>query len=781
MKSLQRIGGFVLSAASGEDFARSQTEIDHIMDEIRENNIELRDTLEVYKKMKRDNAPQSDIAFSIEGIRYLRATLSDLQARLRHKERISNPSIMQPKERLRWLPKREPVYSLKGNKLKFVNRKNAIATLLEIHDRNHETRRNNHAGSVYRLGLIDNPVGTGKTEFSSHYISLLESSDKFSQCSDELKESLNMARTVIVRLRRGSFCHRKHFDDDVRDQFIRALEVLITDGELQGSPSFLVKNLKRTGSFSQAVERMIAETRTPLFIVFDEVGSAFADDSLSLVEQRDNFLFFCSEILGDTFIFPHLYLLLIGKGEFLSLVANRTPCSPPMGGSLVMLHRIGLSMIRRDYIGMILDETKLNMLPENNNQYLTEYFELGRAKDNIKRIQAIEYIVSATNGHPRSMLEMLAACSSLEDLKSYIPPAEAGLKNVQKWVLDLAEYGRGMQLLLDKVRSGETIDLTRKVFENLDKSLTLEQLADRAMLRYEGTTDKAHIHASKFIMRHLGALFLPLRSFLMQLDMNSEPKYKHEGNFELCFLRRFQEMFGREHAGLSESPGCLFPQWFGGTLFGGLSDFRLDLSLSRIPKITENGAKTFVSLLQASAVPELWPLILARMRSLPLPCSFLPEDCSASSDVYLVAKRERYDSIGTAIITVALAVKCIKKPLAMNGSRDSVQREQYLFNRIFERWPGASTQSTIKGDINVLIVCSSGGFAGVQFDPWKNVLRLDGNAEFSNIHETLLLDLSTQEKRADFFGISEDAGLIEKIEWMVSKGHLNEKGQTDNV
>ena len=53
MKSLQRIGGFVLSAASEEDFARSQTEIDHIMDEIRENNIELRDTLEVYKKMKR--------------------------------------------------------------------------------------------------------------------------------------------------------------------------------------------------------------------------------------------------------------------------------------------------------------------------------------------------------------------------------------------------------------------------------------------------------------------------------------------------------------------------------------------------------------------------------------------------------------------------------------------------------------------------------------------------------------------------------------------------------
>jgi hypothetical protein len=213
-----------------------------------------------------------------------------------------------------------------------------------------------------------------------------------------------------------------------------------------------------------------------------------------------------------------------------------------------------------------------------------------------------------------------------------------------------------------------------------------------------------------------------------------------------------------------------------------------------------------VSLEQSTAVPELWPNILELMLKLEAPRSFIPADMSASTDVLMVTSAILEGENRT--VTIGLAVKCTQSPLAAEGPRNSVNREKEIFNRMFlgstsyvrdaddvpsiysgditaadepilvdeedrcssPKILAHSNEKTKLGqDLNILIVCSTGGFSGVRFPAGRNYASSLEVGKYDKIHETIYLDLSNTHKRASFFGVADDEHLAEKIEWMVGK------------
>ena len=258
-------------------------------------------------------------------------------------------SVAQVSQRLRWLPVPEETYCIKDQEILFVNRDHAIEKLVKIHAHTSSLAYKQGEGSGFEIALIDNLVGAEKTAFAENYIRKSSNSLKTEEYSPEFVDSLSRARTVTVRLRPGMF--GALFRDDapgvmekaVREAFVVAVESMIRKRELEGTTCFLTENLSLTSGFNQPILRFISETDTPLFLVFDEVGIAFEDDAFTLKEQRDCFLKFCSRILSPCLMLADFYLLLIGKADLLSLVSNRTPCSPSLSGSNVNITRIGLN------------------------------------------------------------------------------------------------------------------------------------------------------------------------------------------------------------------------------------------------------------------------------------------------------------------------------------------------------------------------------------------------------------------------------------------------------
>jgi hypothetical protein len=689
------------------------------------------------------------------------------------------------KPRLRWLPEKTRAYTVMDCNLKFVNRTHAVSELFNLHRCNFATLDNGGAGAEYRFALIDNLRGMGKSTFGRHYISTCRSRSDLPMSNKPFVDSLTRARTLTINLMCAELS--EHIDegktrcqDALRDEFVKTVSQRITWDEMEGNVDILKIPLSdvHSNSFVQCVERFIKESGSPLFLVLDEIGKAFTRPSLTLEQQRTNFLKFCSEVLGETLFCRDLYLLLIGNAGFLSLVANRTPTSPESPASAVMLERIGLCMIRKQHIGEILDFTHREALDQdkavatygpcqtdatneifarNGRPLVTLSRFYGLEGDSNKKIRAIDAILKATNGHPRWICTMLRSCETFGDLEAYLP--EEGLKDhrVKDWIAGLLNYTRGLEVLFTRVEDGRTMDLGKKVFTDLEKSCTYMQLANWAYLRYEGTIDAARLFASEFINRNLSLLFRPFRAFIEQFDHTLAIRYKHEANFELCCLKRFQEMFGEA----VETPEKRFPCWFSGTRFGMLRDFRLGTTMGRIPKITERGSGTFDELAQATAKPDHWPSIRAKMLECELPRAFIPADLSASSDVIIMTKA--FDGKDQLLVTIGLAVKCTQSPLALDGANESVAREQELFNRMFVR------SSSALSELNVLIICASGGFAGCSNSISSKILEL--STSYPNVHETILLNLSDMEKRANFFGLNGTQGLIDKIEAMILKQH----------
>ena len=270
--------------------------------------------------------------------------------------------------------------------------------------------------------------------------------------------------------------------------------------------------------------------------------------------------------------------------------------------------------------------------------------------------------------------------------------------------------------------------------------------------------------------------FSPFRDFIsIYGEKMGDVKLDHPANFELCCLKRFQEMFHAE----SSNPGLLFADWFQGTVFGQLKDFSIAKTHRSIPKITEEGKTSFSTIEQETLRADNWPELHSAMEFLAPQC-FIPRDKSAATDV-LIMSRAIFEG-EPCIVTVGLAVKCYS---SSQLSGNSIHRELSLFDRMFESEDHSSARR-----LNFLFICCTGNHPSKRFlktldgsEKLNNHFSLiETDSSFPHITEAVYLDLSTEELRAKFFGICkpEDSYLRKNLEDLINKNKNEEPPNTQS-
>ena len=659
-------------------------------------------------------------------------------------------------------------------------------------------------------------------------------------------EELSQARTIVMKLEPGclanlSACDRKR---NMRHAFISTISRMIGDQRMQGSTYFIesssMESTSTVSCLQRVVDAFIQETNTPLFLVLDEICRAFAIPSLSMQQQRDQFDIFCYETLEPLLSTGKLYMLLTGHAMFLSHVADRTPENELWRASQSELRRITLNLLREEYIGNVLKYT--TRFKDDGPVSLEFNYKLD---DDTKKRIATGALIDKTNGDPRHMMSVLERSQSLRALEDCGTTLSEVSSHIHEWVASLMVYTQPIRLLLQAaeyaaiLEGGESlksklddscrlmdaykraeldadtdedlevarqgikhatkvvsdarkewiafekskkfkapaIELTERVFG--EGSLQFWQLADRALFRREGT----RVFVSTIVKQHLSAIFLPFRQFITAYQPNTPLQFNHATNFELCCMRRLQEMC------MQKSPKSLaqrFPKWFSNSTFGGLRGIQLAEKFMWIPKITSTGSFEYIGLDQETAHPKTWPLVRAAMLSLDQPRCFVPREKSSSSDIIFTTSimRDGQD----IMVTVGVAAKCYANKLGVKLINDERRKFNIMFmsqselDTDFDEKPVACKRAKLvlpslppNSQMNILIICSSGGFV----DAKDQVLFRDANVrllkprktmtEFAYVHETLLLDMSTAETRADFFGVSDRPELSGKVENIVGK------------
>ena len=203
-------------------------------------------------------------------------------------------------------------------------------------------------GPELRIPFIDSLPEMSITAFARYCMS--KSVKQAGEFSTDFSSCYSQARSVVLRLNGGTLWNevaedrqRSILTNAIRDQCMASLNTLITLEELDGNIDFLVENLNTMSPLYQAIYRFIGETQTPLFLILENLGAPFADESKSLVNQLEDFLHFCQYSLSPLLMIPKLFILMLGEVPFLKLIQKKTSCAPPTGGSGVNIERIGMS------------------------------------------------------------------------------------------------------------------------------------------------------------------------------------------------------------------------------------------------------------------------------------------------------------------------------------------------------------------------------------------------------------------------------------------------------
>lgn len=434
---------------------------------------------------------------------------------------------------LEWVESTSKVYSVEDEKLFFVNRDQAVIKLFKNHSG--ASAHRSDSGLVESIAIMDDPFGMGKTAFGRAYISKCTGLDDLAS-SPEFLNSILRAETLLIKLEEECLIKAisiglHECEKVLIDAILNELENLQTRNKLTGNMSFLTN--ARTST--ELLKLIIWATGRPLFIVLDEVPGAFASSSgQTIVQTVSAFYFVAKRIFRQWIRTIDVFLLLLGRGEIFDVVSGRSDLVSTKESKLAF-ERIPLTMIHEKYIEPILEETV--RMVDGKPVTLKEFYGLQSPEEVRKAVKAI---LDATNGHPRSMCKMLSECDTREKLHSFDIPLEK--KNVKEWIRGLLPFADVVGCLVAAENSRLKVNLTKNAFES-SPSPTWAEIADRALIRWEGEIYDATLHISKNALIHLYGLFAPCKTFLANYAINKQIKLNHEGNFELVCLKRFQEIF----------------------------------------------------------------------------------------------------------------------------------------------------------------------------------------------------------------------------------------------
>jgi hypothetical protein len=670
-------------------------------------------------------------------------------------------------------------------RLAFVNRDSSTKMLLELHRRTFfdvalGTRRRP------RIPLIDDPEGMGKTSFAYNYLAKCQS--LLCATHDEFEKSIAAARTIIVTLKEGERIRGMQSRADAAEKiqeldlrichrFLETLRGLVFQGALLGDVSTLagLGTTGMRGNSKKILQNFISDTQTPLFLVLDDIGQAFNGSASAATDEARAHLFdlFCIEIVTPWLDVHHLHILLAGRAGFLRLIACAEPVYSDCGlGPYIA--RINLNMIRRAMIGEMLDKTS------RRDSRGCSIPVIDFQKSCIIRDQVVEAIIDFTNGHPGMMFSLLKNKATVPAVIEACEKLDPTIESPTEWTGDLLVYQECIRDLLQIADTGEMTDLRKVALIHHRRSWSYLDVANRALIRWEGSLSAARLFVSKPVRTQLASLFAPFKEWIGILIIKNGAVIDHGATFELACWKRVQELFDGKNAGAIHA-------WFSRSKLGALEGLCLGRNVAKFPQISDNGTEEFTGLDQSTAHPKTWPAIRDAMiehvraadadpaRKPHESTCFLPRDKSASSDAVFLADRTG------ELVTIGIACKCFVGTLGT----EAVKRECEIFNRMFAgaTAPKKRPRCSSKQQYNILLLCNSGTYAGDwKISPTKTHETIQYKA-YRYIDEICFLNLSTAELRASFFDLELGSDSALKLECIISKwkvSHITIERQTGN-
>jgi len=422
------------------------------------------------------------------------------------------------------------------NGLHFANRDDATKKLLTIHLK-HMIRRLTHSGGYNKIfPLLDSLYGMGKTTFSIKYLALVgrwvrEIESQFVHLDDaerklhvakrarsilgydlsrlqdvaNLLHELRQARTLHIEFTQGGLGSL-----DTTQQEQKLIEMIHDAAWVQWGAWY--KN-DQVSCLKQCLDQI----GIPVFIIFDEIGSAFQSE---IANQREAFNKFVDCIGTGLLSQSQLYYILSGRADFLWEVG----LNPELGNSLnsnssIMVRsqspgiyeRINLNPIRADHIKTILQCTILR-----DGQRTIEQ-ELMAKLENADLDNFCKQLYDVTGGHPRSLL----ICVSNEDPQAPLPDTEMGilLADVKRSV---QSYPLTIRKLLNDSRRGE-VDLTEVVHLPGGKSISREFFATRIHCGIGNNLKSSRLMIMPPILHYLETYFQPFMNYLIDLGSRIKP------------------------------------------------------------------------------------------------------------------------------------------------------------------------------------------------------------------------------------------------------------------
>ena len=206
------------------------------------------------------------------------------------------------------------------------------------------------------------------------------------------------------------------------------------------------------------------------------------------------------------------------------------------------------------------------------------------------------------------------------------------------------------------------------------------------------------------------------------------------------------------------TPAKSSPEFLATPKFG-RCNFRLFSEAARIfPKITSQGQKRRPATLDDdTALPEDWPNLMVQMHAYDFMC-FRPRSKSSSPDAFAVSEAK----LNGAVVRLSLMIAAKNfKPTTYFDDK-AYQQELHKANRMFEG-------SSLGSRLNVLVIAATNYREAFQARFEGKKFFAEHIASYSNLHEIILLDLSTPQNRALFFGMDFNDALTSTIERVILK------------
>ena len=635
-----------------------------------------------------------------------------------------------------WKKEPEFVYAVYNDSLFFVNRERAINQLNEIHESNYN-RAVKKQGREWVIPIADNIWGIGKSDFGGHYILKSKMQWGTGKLTD-FQKTLCSCRTVIITLTEDCFVDR---DENMEKIMLEILKSNLED-MFEVKPISLTKEYQDTKVFLKELVKDVG----PLFIVLDEIGVAFGKYSSSDIQKREVFLRFCSKILRSWLLLDKVFFLLLGRGSFLSYVGQRKdeqihPSSP------AKFQRLSIHLLRTDAIKLILKKT---LMKRDGTQTIQQFFQL----DEEKLSEVSNKLFLNTNGHPRTLLDVLKNSKTVSDLtKDCGPPP---IPDLDLFYDIIFRYLNVVKILLRHLENGEPLNLMQKTKDAGGKEIPYDLIASQVLIAWEGTMEEATLFADPFIRDLLNNNVFILKEYLESIR-KTPVSIDNSNVFEWIFLKRFQDLFSS-----SKKPSLALQPFFDTPIFGNLENLRFSRNTLPLPKITEQG-KSNPNLYSETATPDSWPALLSMIDNMDS-ISLKPKSKSASSDAFLISKIMLESKLVT--VTVGLAVKNFA---TTPFSENDLERECHLFNRMFD---GTDCQDRK----NILIICCTNYQKGIFKKFKKKLFQVYVDPNFKNIHEVIILDLTNPQNRAMFLDLNtEQAKRVESIICKPEREHSETK------